>query len=94
MSDKKTNSYWRENIRILQIMLTVWIVVSFFLSIIFADELDTVRLGGFGLGFWMAQQGSIYIYVVMIYVYIWLMDKLDKKYGVDETSLHDSNREN
>lgn len=94
MQDSKPDTYWRENLRILTIMLGLWTLVSFFLSIVFVDALDTVRLGGFGLGFWMAQQGSIYVYVVMIFVYIRLMDRLDRKYGVDEASLHDKHREN
>lgn len=94
MSENNTNNYWRENVRILKLMLGIWVLVSFFLSIIFADQLDAIRIGGFGFGFWMAQQGSIYIYVIMIFVYIRLMDKLDRKYGVDESSLHDSHREN
>ena len=94
MPDNKPNTYWRENLRILGIMLGVWTAVSFLLSIVFVDALDALRLGGFGLGFWMAQQGSIYVYVVMIFVYIKLMDRLDRKYGVDEASLHDKHREN
>lgn len=94
MHDKKPNTYWRENLRILGVMLGLWTVVSFFLSILFVDALDGLRIGGFGLGFWMAQQGSIYVYVVMIFVYIRLMDRLDRKYGVDEASLHAKHREN
>lgn len=94
MQDGKPTGYWRENLRILGILLGLWTVVSFFLSIVFADALDELRLGGFGLGFWMAQQGSIYVYVVMIFVYIRLMDRLDSKYGVDEESLRRKHREN
>lgn len=92
MKETSDSNYWRENLGILAVMLSIWFVVSFFLSIIFADQLDAIRLGGFGLGFWMAQQGSIYVYVVLILVYIHLMDKLDRKYGVDETSLKNAGR--
>jgi putative solute:sodium symporter small subunit len=89
MSDKAGKNYWQENLRILAVMLSIWFVVSFLLSIVFVDQLDVIRIGGFGLGFWMAQQGSIFIYVIMIFVYIRLMDKLDRKYKVDEKSLNE-----
>ena len=64
------NHYWKENIRILSILLGIWFVVSFLMSVIFVDQLDVIRIGGFGFGFWMAQQGSIYIYVILIFVYL------------------------
>jgi putative solute:sodium symporter small subunit len=92
MADKK--QYWRDNIRLLKILLGLWVFVSFFLSIIFADALNGIRIGGFRLGFWFAQQGSIWFYVVLIFVYIWLMDKLDSRYQVDEASLHRRHEEN
>ena len=81
------NAYWKENIRILKILLSIWFVVSFLLSVIFVDQLDVIRLGGFKLGFWMAQQGSIYVYVVLIFVYLKMMDKLDHKYHHDEKDI-------
>ena len=86
MSEKQihASAYWKENVRYLFILLTVWFVVSYGAGILFKDELDTIRLGGFKLGFWFAQQGSIYIFVILIFVYIALMNKLDKKYGFDE----------
>lgn len=77
---KKT--YWSENLKILSILLTIWFVVSFLLSIVFVDALDNIRFGGFRLGFWLAQQGSIYVFVVLVVVYIYLMGKLDRKYHV------------
>ena len=92
MADKK--QYWRDNIRLLKILLTLWALVSFLLSILFADALNEVRVGGFRLGFWFAQQGSIYFYVVLIFVYIWLMDKMDSRYAVDEESLHQRHEDN
>ena len=86
MSDKQENAsaYWKENIKYLTILLIVWFVVSFGCGILFREALDTIRLGGFKLGFWFAQQGSIYVFVILIFVYIRLMNKLDKKYGFDE----------
>lgn len=94
MPEKQQNNYWRENIRILQIMLTIWFVVSFLLAIIFVDTLDNWRIGGIKMGFWLAQQGTLYLYVVMIFVYIRLMDRLDRKYKVDTKSLQAAGREN
>ena len=81
------NAYWKENIRNLKILLSIWFVVSFLLSVIFVDQLDVIRIGGFKLGFWMAQQGSIYVYVVLIFVYLKMMDKLDHKYHHDEKDI-------
>ena len=68
----------------LAILLSVWFLVSYVFGIILADELNTIRLGGFKLGFWFAQQGSIYVFVLIIFVYIRLMNRLDKKYNVNE----------
>ncbi|MDT0607805.1 DUF4212 domain-containing protein [Croceitalea rosinachiae] len=76
--------YWRENLKYLAILLTIWFIVSYGFGILLLDELNTIRLGGFKLGFWFAQQGSIYVFVVLIFVYVQLMNKLDKKYGVNE----------
>jgi len=84
---EEDNKYWKENIRILTMLLSIWFVVSFLLSVIFVDQLDTIRIGGFKLGFWMAQQGSIYVYVILIFVYLKLMDGLDYKYHHDEKDI-------
>lgn len=72
--------YWRANLKILIILLSIWFMVSFGFGIIFSDFLDQYHIGGFKLGFWFAQQGSIYFFVVLIFVYVYLMNKLDKKY--------------
>ena len=80
----KINAYWRENIRIVLSLLSVWFLVSFGMSILFIDYLDNFRFFGFKLGFWMAQQGTIYFFVVIIFVYVYKMKKLDRKYDVDE----------
>ena len=76
--------YWRKNLRYLGLLLGVWFIVSFGCGILFVDQLDTIRIGGFKLGFWFAQQGAIYVFVVLIFTYVFLMNRLDKKYKVDE----------
>ncbi len=76
--------YWRRNLLYVELLLVVWFVVSFGCGILFVDELDRWRLGGFKLGFWFAQQGSIYVFVAIIFVYVLLMNRLDRRYGVDE----------
>ena len=85
MSDKqeKAEAYWKENLRYLVILLTIWFAVSYGAGILFKDVLNNIRVGGFKLGFWFAQQGAIYVFVVLIFVYVRLMNKLDKKYGYD-----------
>jgi putative solute:sodium symporter small subunit len=72
--------YWRANLKILIILLSIWFMVSFGFGIIFSDFLDQYQIGGFKLGFWFAQQGSIYFFVALIFIYVHLMNKLDKKY--------------
>lgn len=81
---KHATAYWKENVKYLTILLAIWFSVSYLAGILFKDALDTISLGGFKLGFWFAQQGSIYVFVVLIFVYVRLMNNLDKKYGFDE----------
>jgi putative solute:sodium symporter small subunit len=81
---QKATAYWKENLRYLLILLSIWFLVSYGAGILFKDLLDNFSLGGFPLGFWFAQQGSIYVFVILIFVYVRLMNKLDKKYGFDE----------
>ena len=76
----KKDSYWNENIRILIFLLSIWFLVSFGFGILLSDWLDQFQIGGFKLGFWFAQQGSIYVFIILIFIYIHLMNKLDKKY--------------
>jgi putative solute:sodium symporter small subunit len=84
MSNKSNaKAYWKENITYLLILLTIWFVVSFGAGILFKDTLNSIKIGGFKLGFWFAQQGAMYVFVVLIFVYVRLMNKLDKKYGYD-----------
>ena len=80
---KKAKAYWKENLRYLFILLTIWFMVSFGAGILFKEELDDIKIGGFKLGFWFAQQGSMYVFVVLIFIYVRLMNKLDRKYGYD-----------
>ncbi|MFY7670767.1 DUF4212 domain-containing protein [Tenacibaculum sp. MEBiC06402] len=85
MTDReKAVAYWKENLRYLVILLIIWFVVSYGAGIMFKDALNAIKIGGFKLGFWFAQQGSIYVFVILIFVYVRLMNKLDKKYGYDE----------
>lgn len=78
------NQYWRRNIRILIVLLLIWFLGSFGAAILFAEELNGIRIGGFKLGFWFAQQGAIYIFILLIFIYVRLMNKLDKEFDVDE----------
>ncbi len=82
--NENRKQYWRRNLRYLGVLLAVWFAVSFGFGILLVDELDTIRIGGFKLGFWFAQQGAIYVFVVLIFVYVFLMNRLDKKFNVDE----------
>lgn len=83
MSSEKHKKYWKTNIRYLFILLSIWFLVSFVFGILLVDQLNTIKIGGFKLGFWFAQQGSIYVFVVLIFVYIRLMNKLDKKFKLE-----------
>ena len=83
-SHTPNRAYWRRNLQYVAILLGVWFVVSFGCGVLFVDQLDQFRIGGFHLGFWFAQQGAIYVFVALIFVYMAKMNALDKKYGVDE----------
>ena len=76
--------YWKTNLKYLAILLLIWFVVSFLFGILLAETLNQFQLGGFPLGFWFAHQGSIYMFVILIFVYVYLMNRLDKKFNVDE----------
>ena len=82
MAKISKQKYWRKNLKYLVILLFIWFTVSFGFGILLVDELNQIKIGGFKLGFWFAQQGSIYVFVVLIFIYIYLMNKLDKKYNV------------
>ena len=73
-------NYWKTNLKYLVVLLLVWFTVSFGFGILLVDQLNKIRFGGFKLGFWFAHKGSIYVFVILIFVYIYLMNSLDKKF--------------
>lgn len=77
-------TYWRQNLRLVGLCLLVWFTVSFGFGILLVDQLNQFRIGGFKLGFWFAQQGSIYVFVALIFFYAWRMSAIDKAHDVDE----------
>lgn len=84
MNRDKAQQYWKENLSYLGILMGIWFLVSYGFGILFVDQLNAIKIGGFKLGFWFAQQGSIYVFVALIFIYVWLMNKLDKKYGQED----------
>ena len=87
----QAKAYWAKNIHLVLSLLAVWFLVSFGMAILFVEFLDDFRFFGFKFGFWMAQQGSIYCFVIIIFVYVYKMNKLDHKYGVSEDKDDSSN---
>ena len=83
-SSPDPRGYWRRNLTYVSVLLGVWALVSFGFSILLVEPLNAIRLGGFRLGFWFAQQGSMYVFVALIFVYVRLMNRLDRQYDVDE----------
>jgi putative solute:sodium symporter small subunit len=83
---KSSRAYWRRNLRYLAVLLTVWFAVSYGAGILLVEPLNRITIPGTGfpLGFWFAQQGAIYVFVVLIFVYVFLMNRLDREFGVDE----------
>ena len=81
---KANKDYWNKNLKYLRYLLFVWFIVSFGAGILFKDFLNSFYLGGFPLGFWFAQQGSVYVFVILIFIYVYLMNRLDKSHGYDE----------
>lgn len=80
----KNAEYWQANVRLLAILLSIWFVVSYGFGIILKDTLDNIQFFGWGLGFWFAQQGSIYVFLILIAVYVYKMNQLDRKYDFHE----------
>lgn len=80
----KMKAYWRKNLQTLFILLFLWFLVSFGFGILLVEPLNTFKIGGYKLGFWFAQQGSIYSFVILIFVYVYRMNKLDKEFDVNE----------
>ena len=83
--EKRRRAYWRANNRLILGLLFIWAAISYGCGILFVDQLDRIRIGGFKLGFWFAQQGSIYVFVALIFVYVWLMNRLDRRFGVRDS---------
>ena len=84
MQELNAKTYWKKNITYVIVLLAIWFLVSYCCAIFWKSDLDQLRIGGIKLGFWIAQQGSIYIFVVLIFVYVWLMNRLDKEHGIYE----------
>ena len=85
MTDKqKAKAYWKKNLKYLAILLSIWFLVSYVFGILLVEQLNTIKFGGFKLGFWFAQQGAIYVFVILIFVYIRLMNRLDERFNLDE----------
>lgn len=82
MSDRK--EYWRRNLRLVAVCMVIWFIVSYVFGIILVEPLNNIRIGGYKLGFWFAQQGSIYTFVVLIFFYARRMNKLDREFSVQE----------
>lgn len=82
--DRTARSYWRANLRLVAICLLIWFLVSYVCGILLVEPLNQFRLFGYKLGFWFAQQGSIYVFLVLIFWYAWRMNRLDREYGAKE----------
>ena len=84
MNNDKRLAYWRANLRLVAICLGIWFVVSFGFGVLLVEQLNAIRVGGFKLGFWFAQQGSIYVFVLLIFFYAWRMNRIDREFDVHE----------
>ena len=84
MDAQQRQEYWRSNLKIMAILLIIWALVSYGAGIVFVEPLNNVSFLGVPLGFWFAKQGSIVTFVILIFVYVKLMDRLDQKYGITE----------
>ena len=84
ISENKAAEYWKANVRLLTGILVVWALVSYGFGIILVEPLNNIHIGGYKLGFWFAQQGSIYVFVFLIFFYVWRMNKMDRDYDVQE----------
>ena len=93
LTEDRVRDYWRANVRLLLILLAVWFTVSYGFGILLVDWLNRVSLFGFKLGFWWAQQGSIYVFVILIFVYVVLIGRIDRKFGVDDDDAGNQRRE-
>ena len=83
-TESQRKVYWRRNLRLLAILLSIWFLSSFGCSVLLVDWLDQFQVAGFPVGFWMAQQGSIYVFILLIWIYVWRIDRLDRQHHVHE----------
>ena len=84
MSENSGQEYWKATLKLIAMCLAIWFVVSYLFGILLVDQLNAISIGGYRLGFWFAQQGSIYVFVVLIFFYAYRMNKLDRKFDVHE----------
>lgn len=84
MDDRQREEYWRRNLRLMVILLSIWALVSFGAGILLVEPLNNIVINDFPLGFWFAQQGSIVTFVILIGVYVWRMDRMDDEYGISD----------
>ncbi|MBW1791795.1 MAG: DUF4212 domain-containing protein [Deltaproteobacteria bacterium] len=84
MDQEKLDQYWKKNLRLMAVLLTIWFVVSYGCGILFVEQLNAIKIAGFPLGFWFAQQGAIYVFVCLIFIYFFKMDAVDKEFDVHE----------
>ena len=84
LNEEQGKEYWRRNLSLMLKLLTIWFIVSYGFGIILVDVLNQIKIGGYQLGFWFAQQGSIYVFLLLIFFYAWRMNALDRKFGVEE----------
>jgi putative solute:sodium symporter small subunit len=84
MPDRSPERYWKRNLTYVSVLLVIWFIAGYCLSIFWAKELNAIRFGGFKLGFWFAHQGAIYVFVLLIFIYVRLMNRLDRKYHLEE----------
>ncbi|MEM7226975.1 MAG: DUF4212 domain-containing protein [Pseudomonadota bacterium] len=91
MADREDSgqAYWKANLRLVTICLVIWALVSYGFGLVFHKALDAIDVGGAGLGFWFAQQGSIYVFLILVFVYAFRMNALDREFGVEETDEED-----
>ena len=83
-ADLSRSAYWKRNLRLLTVLLILWFVVSYGFGILLVEPLNAIRIGGYQLGFWFAQQGSIYVFIALIFYYVYAMNRLDREFDVDE----------
>ena len=90
MNEENNDAYWKANIRLMLILLSIWFLVSFVFGILLVDTLNQIKFFGFKLGFWWAQQGAIYVFIILIFTYTVMMQRIDRKFGVSDDDEDDA----